>query len=129
MLAYVDSSVVVAILLIEPGADRYREYLQRYDHLVSSVLLEAEVLAAAKRNNIERDAARENINRITLVMPDRPLSAELDALFAYGYCRGADAFHLATAHYLDPRRDELTFVTADVPQAKLASKCGFTTFR
>lgn len=129
MLAYVDSSVVVAIMLIEPSADRYRDHLQQYSPLVSSVLLEAEVLSAAKRSHIALSEARKNINRITLVMPDRALSEELDALFAYGYCRGADAFHIATAQFLDPQMNELTFITADVAQAKLASKCGFTVFR
>ncbi len=128
MHAYLDSSIIVAIMLGEPTTDRYRAHLQRYDRLVSSVLLEAEVLSAAKRCRLDLQAAQALIDHITLVTPDRPLTAELHELLAFGYCRGADAFHIATAKFLDPTAEELTFVTADTVQAQLASKIGFTIY-
>lgn len=123
---YVDSSVIVAIMLEERGAKQFIRRLQHTDDIVSALLLEAEVLSVAKRCHIPLGDANSLIEQITLLMPERPLAPELDRLFACGYCRGADAFHLATALSLDPTGAELRFLTADKAQAALAARMGFS---
>jgi hypothetical protein len=61
------------------------------------------------------------------VFPDRPLSPELERVLAVGYVKGADAWHLACALYVaeDPR--QITFLTLDAPQRKVARGLGFPT--
>jgi hypothetical protein len=59
------------------------------------------------------------------VFPERPLAAELERVFAGGYVKGADAWHLACALYVaeDPRH--LTFLTLDTRQRTVARRLGF----
>jgi hypothetical protein len=44
-----------------------------------------------------------------------------------GYLRGADCWHLATALYLAPNPSDLTFLTLDDTQRKIAKTLGFRT--
>lgn len=121
---YVDSSVLVAILLQESAAGRYRETIEQADEVVSSLLLEAEIYSVAARENVPSETAEALVAHISLVMPDRSLLREYRQVFAKGYCRGADAYHLATLLYLDPQRQELFLLTADRGQAKIARSIG-----
>lgn len=59
------------------------------------------------------------------VLPERPLSLELERVLAGGYVKGADAWHLACALYVaeDPR--ELSFFTLDTRQRTVARRLGF----
>lgn len=124
MLAYVDTSVVVAIRFNQPGAERFRDALTRFD-VCASPLLEAEWRSAHRREQAEPNST--DLERIEWVHPDRTLSTELERVFAAGYVRGADAWHLATALYLAPDPSELTFLTLDDRQRGVAEQLGFGT--
>ncbi|MEP6591952.1 MAG: type II toxin-antitoxin system VapC family toxin [Gemmatimonadota bacterium] len=124
MLAYVDTSVVVAVTFDEPGAERFRDALQRFA-VYASPLLEAEW-----RSALRREEAEPNLTDLALVQwiaHDRPLSEELERVFAAGYVRGADAWHVATALSLAPDPSELTFLTLDDRQRGVAEALGFRT--
>jgi hypothetical protein len=64
---------------------------------------------------------------IELVEAHRAISTEIDRVLAFGYVRGADCLHLATALYLAPNAGQLTFLTLDVGQRAVARKIGFKT--
>lgn len=124
MLAYVDTSVIVAITFGEPGADAILEKVRPFE-LVSAPLLEAEWRSACRRHAVPPDASV--LREIVWTHTERPLSAELERVFAVGYLRGADAWHLATALYLAPDPSELTFLTLDDRQRGVAEQLGFGT--
>lgn len=125
MLAYVDSSCIVALALGERGAAALRRRVDRFERLISTGLLEAEVMAALRREGIEDRPAHLDV--IDLVHPERSLAAEISSVLATGYVRGADCWHLATALHIadDPR--QLTFLTLDAQQRDVAALLGFAT--
>jgi predicted nucleic acid-binding protein len=121
--AYVDSSIVAAIVFGESGAKQLARRLQSCQQLFSSQLLEAEVRSAARR---ERRPVDEGwFAGLTWVMPSRSLSAELTRVLETGYLRGADCWHLACALYLAPEPSELPFLTLDSRQRSAAAALGF----
>ncbi|MEO5800178.1 MAG: PIN domain-containing protein [Gemmatimonadales bacterium] len=124
MLAYVDTSVVVAIAFDEPGAAHFRETLRNFQPCAAP-LLEAEWRSACHRESMAPDLA--DLGQIEWIEARRPLSEELERVFATGYVRGADAWHLATALYLAPDPGELTFLTLDDRQRAVAEVLGFRT--
>ena len=121
--AYADSSALVAIAFREAGGARVARALDAFEHVYASDLLDAEVRSALVREGVAWDA--RFLESISWVLPERPLSAELERVFSKGYVRGADAWHLACALYLSPEPGELVFVTLDEPQAKVAAALGF----
>lgn len=124
MVAYVDTSVVVAIRFNQAGAERFRDGLLRFE-VVASPLLEAEWRSALRREQAEPN--RMDLELVQWIAHDRPLSEELERVFAAGYVRGADAWHLATALSLAPDPSELTFLTLDDRQRAVAEALGFRT--
>lgn len=124
MLAYVDTSVIVAVTLGEIGAERILAKLTPF-RLHSAPLLEAEWRSACQRNGAEADLAL--LAELTWIHPDRVLSPELERAFGAGAVRGADAWHLATALFLAPDPSELTFLTLDDRQRAVAEALGFPT--
>jgi predicted nucleic acid-binding protein len=121
---YVDTSILVAMFF--EGPTRYPSLLQEIDTLMSSALIEAEFLSVIAREKADINAGLRYLKQISLVAPDRSLSKELEYIFSKSYVRGADAFHLACALYLDPKGSELKFLTADKQQEKAAQAIGFT---
>jgi predicted nucleic acid-binding protein len=124
MVAYVDTSCLVAIVFGEPGSRKIAQELQGYDELISANLLEAELLSALSREGV--DGEPEFLATIGLVCPDRSLGPEIREVLTHGYVRGADLWHLATALYVDESAAELHFRTLDKRQGKLAAAIGFT---
>jgi hypothetical protein len=103
----------------------FRKALSSVHDVISSYLLESEVYAAVARESRPSDAVAEALQGIQFVALGRSLRAEYERVFSVGYCRGADAHHLATALFLDPSAKEIVFVTADKRQAGIARKLGF----
>lgn len=122
-VGYVDSSCLVAVAFAEPGYEALVARLEGLDQLYSSNLLEAELRAAFRREGVAADGAL--LGRLSWVLPDRPLSAELQVVLAAGQLRGADLWHLACALYLSPDPRELAFLTVDRQQAVVAATLGF----
>ena len=121
--AYVDSSAIIAIAFGEHSSDDMAHRLREQADLRSSNLLEAEVRAAHTRTGTVFDP--ETLARIRWITPDRGLSQEISIVAEAGYLRGADLWHLATALYMTPDPTEVTFITLDERQAKMARALGF----
>lgn len=122
--AYVDTSCLVAVAFAEAGSARLMRSLQSYDVLLSSNLLEAELRAAVRRENVAADPGGL-ISAISWVYPDRPLTSEIMRVLDTGYVRGADLWHLAVALFLDPHR-EIGFLTLDTRQQEISHQLGFS---
>ena len=125
--AYLDTSFLVSIALREAGWQKLRSLLRPIDALFSSELLAAEFLAVARREELPPEKAREALDAIRWVLPDRSLRPELERVIAVDYVRGADLWHLACACYLAPAPHELPFLTRDARQREVAGRLGFPT--
>lgn len=95
--AYIDTSVQVAIETSQRGSNVYEKELGKFDRLVSSNLLEAEYRSVCMRER--RAPSTFRLNKISWVIPVRPLTGELNSVLAAGYLRGADLWHVAVAIY------------------------------
>ncbi len=125
-VAYVDTSVMLAIAFTEPGWENQAARLAEFSEINSSNLLESEALSASAREG--RTFPRQVLDRVQWVFPDRPLSAEIEtALSAGGYLRGADLHHVATALYMAGAPERMAFVTLDDQQGAVAAALGFRT--
>ncbi|MGH7644799.1 MAG: PIN domain-containing protein [Gemmatimonadales bacterium] len=121
--AYVDTSCLLAVALGERGATALARRLARFDALVSSNLLEAELRAALTREGI--DAATDLLTWVDWVFPERALTAEIGRTLAAGYLRGADLWHVACALYVSQDPADLPFITLDTRQRDVARQLGF----
>lgn len=122
---FVDTSALVALGFQERGHEWLTEHLASAQDRFTAPLLEAEFRTALVREEVERGL--ELLGAFRWVLPDRPLSAELDRVFAAGYARGADAWHLATALFLTESPRDLPFITLDQRQQEVARALGFPT--
>lgn len=110
-VAYVDTSVLLAIAFGQHDPDALRSRLIGYSRLFSSILLEAEVRSAFVRAG--RAFERHILAGIEWVLPDRPLTEEINAVLDAGYLRGADLLHMATALYAAKGEEGMAFLTLD----------------
>lgn len=122
-VAYVDTSVIVAIAFGEEGAQSLAVRLAAHSRLVSSNLLEAELRAACRREG--QPVPVHLLARIGWILTHRTLSPEMEAALEAGSLRGADLWHVASALYAAPEPGAIAFVTLDREQAKVAAALGF----
>jgi hypothetical protein len=122
-VAYVDTSYLVAIAFGEAGATAARRRMERFDELVSSNLLEAELRAAFHREDATYDPSLTA--GLSWIMPDLPLGHQMERALTAGYLRGADLWHVASALDLVESPDELTFLTLDERQRDVVRALGF----
>ena len=122
-VAYVDTSVLTAIVFDEPGAAAYAQRLDEFARLISSNLLEAELRAAFARESLRFQESA--VAGVEWILPDRPLAPELATVLETGYLRGADLWHVATALYVSPQSRNLSFATLDARQSDIAAALGF----
>ena len=124
-VAYVDTSCLVAILFNEPGGKAAAARLARFDEVFSSNLLEAELMAVCAREQV---AFPEDLRAVVgWVLPDRPLTDEIQAVLEAGWVRGAYLWHLASALFLAGDAAAITFLTLDERQKSVAAAVGFRT--
>lgn len=123
-VAYIDTSSILAVYLLEPGHRKVLEALDRYDEILSSNLLEAELRSAMLREGLDGPEL-ELLERLVWVLPSRPLSGELSKVLSAGYLGGADSWHLACALYIRGSNDGVEFVTLDRRQREVAERLGF----
>jgi len=121
--AYVDTSYLVSIAFGERGASEQIRRLGSFGELLATNLLEAELRAAFRREQI--DSPPNLLHLISWVVPNRTLSLEIGRVLAHGYLRGADLWHLAAALYVADDPSTLTFLTLDQPQRLVANALGF----
>lgn len=122
-VAYVDSSVLVAIALGEPGGAGLAEHLASFSRLCSSHLLEAELRSALAREGVEYSA--RHTAHLNWISPSRSLGSEMAAALKVGYLRGADLWHVAVALYAAAEPRDVAFVSLDVRQRDVARNLGF----
>ena len=125
-LAYVDTSVLAAVLFREPGAEEVHDRLRDFDKLFSANLLEAELRAAGAREDIPIAKVTASLESMEWVFPNRSLQPEFERALAVGYARGADLWHLGCALYLSRVLAPVTFVTLDRRQREVAEAVGLT---
>jgi predicted nucleic acid-binding protein len=123
--AYVDSSFLLAIAFGEPNSAGLAERLDRFDAVYASDLVEAEVLSALAREEMALPEA-DSFSSLSWTFPDRPLTPEFQRILKAGYLKGADLWHLACALYLSPAPGDLSFLTLDTRQKRIAAKLGFS---
>jgi hypothetical protein len=80
-------------------------------------------MAAVTREGLLAGAA--GVPGVDWISPARRLTRELERVMSGGYVRGADAWHLACALFLDPDANELMFLTLDKRQRAVAKAIGF----
>ena len=124
-VAYVDTSCLVAIAFGEQGAEALARRLEAYDEIVSSNLLEGELLSALTREEVDDDGGL--LDGVGWVLPDRRLTAEFHRVLSVRYLRGADLWHLATALYVAESPADMDFLTLDSAQREAAAAVGFST--
>lgn len=112
-------------MLGEPGAGAIAKKIATVELPVASPLLEAELLAVARRDSIE--GAETLLGPIEWIAPPLRLTSELRRVFAGGYLRGADAWHIATALYYFEDPSTAFFLTLDSTQRAVATALGFKT--
>jgi predicted nucleic acid-binding protein len=122
-VAYVDTSLLLAIAFRERGSAALARRLESFDRLVASNLLEAELRAALRREDVPSDTPL--LGRLSWILPDRPLSREITTVLSAGYLRGADLWHVACALYLAASPRDLPFLTLDERQGRVARALGF----
>lgn len=123
--AYVDTSCLVAVAFGESGARAMSRRLTGFEALVASNLLEAELRSVFLREKVA--FPRSLLDGVSWLIPDRPLHDEIERVLEAGYTRGADCWHVASALYLAPQPDQLTFLTLDDRQRTVARALGFAT--
>jgi predicted nucleic acid-binding protein len=121
--AYVDTSAMVSIALQESARGTLLESLRSFETLFAANLLEAELRAALHREGVAEVPAF--LDSVTWIFPVRAMSSEMRDILQVGYLRGADLWHLATALYASPNPGDLTFISLDAQQRKVAALLGF----
>lgn len=125
-LAYIDTSCLVAIAFDAPGAAKTAARLRRFERLLSSNLLEAELRSALKREAVAGHPLHL-LSWLTWIYPNRTLAPEFERIMSLGYLKGADLWHVANALFVAPDGRDLTFLTLDTRQQQVAARLGFRT--
>lgn len=124
-VAYVDTSALVSIALGEHDGPPMARRLRGFSRLLASNLLEAELRATCAREN--STFSEELFANLNWVFPDRSLKPELGVVLAAGYLRGADLWHVACALYVTRAPGDISFITLDERQRRVATALGFRT--
>jgi predicted nucleic acid-binding protein len=122
--AFVDTSCLSRVALKEPGHEHMSELLWRFDVWKASPLLYAELRSVCKREKAEGEGY-DLLKRIEWVEIPGPLLAEIEEGLGAGYLRGPDLWHVACALYARTEEPELTFLTLDLAQARVARALKF----
>ena len=133
MIAYVDASVMVRFVTLEPH--RLAE-LTAFDERVTSLIAEVECLRAVDKARLSgeiddeeltnrRLAVFAQLRRMRLVVPSRSILARAGEPFPLAL-KALDAIHLATAlQWRERRAPDLVFATHDRHLARAAGALGF----
>lgn len=123
--AYLDTSYLIAVLFEESGYEKLAEKLASFDRLISSNLLEAELISTFIREDFDLHELKKITNGISWVLPTRALSQEFEMLLPHNYLKGADLWHVACALHIKTRIEDLVFLTLDKKQQEMTRRVGF----
>ena len=121
--AYIDTSLLIGIKYEESTAAARKA--ARTQRLFAGELLLAEIRSFVERESLPEEAICRDVEGIGWIIPDRSLAPEIDMIGRQGYLRGADLWHIACALYLSPDPGQLSFLTLDKRQRKIAGQLGF----
>ena len=121
--AYIDASVLVSIEFRQHDTDDLTRRLKQYQMVISSNFLEAEYRSVCWREN--RTPSELLLSAVDWIIPGRPLETEFNIVLAAGYLRGGDLWHVATALYAAKEPKEISFITTDTQQGRVAATLGF----
>lgn len=125
-VAYLDTSVLVALMLEERLRESVLEVLSRFRKPVSHHLAEAELLSVCSREQVSIDTGLTAISRVEIVYPRAQLSEQFQEILTRGYVREADLLHLGCALWLAGKTlEHLGFLSLDKKQSAIATKLGF----
>jgi hypothetical protein len=125
-IAYLDTSLLIRMKFETPARREIRK-VEQYEAFFSSELLYAEAMAFGSREKLDASFVIRAIQGISWILPDRPLAEEMQQIITYGYIRGADLWHLACARYFSPDPSQISLLTRDARQRKIAEEIGFDT--
>ena len=132
MIVYFDTSALVKRYFAEAGSAAVSELWTSAEHIASSQLLYAEMIATFARKRREQPASaglidtaqrlfRGDWDAFHRIPIDDDVNQRVEVLLASHSLRGADAVHLASALRLrDLFGGEITFACADVALAEAA---------
>jgi uncharacterized protein len=127
VILYIETSAAAKLLVEEPASSRLAARLDKSvdqgDALLSSTLLETELLRLAVRVDLPQAAVTHLLERLDLVEADRSLYREA-GLLPGRHLRSLDALHLAAAL----RVSADVMVTYDHRQADVAEAAGLPVF-
>jgi predicted nucleic acid-binding protein len=130
MPAYVDSSVVLSLLIGDAHARRAEELWHADLERVSSVLLEVECVTVLRRvaEPEQRRAVEQRLaaalEEVTLKPLDEDITSIVRDTTRLAGCRALDAAHLATALYFRAVDPALVVHTFDARMAEVARHLG-----
>ena len=123
---YLDTWFFVAIVLGESGATRLQRVLAAHDRVLTSDLLVAETLCAARREGVDIDLLRPALSALTLVLPARSLEQEMREALEVGRLRGAVCgTSPARCSWPEPHGARVAFLSRDAAQRTVAKRLGF----
>lgn len=122
-VAVVDTSCVVAVALTQAGGRAIAKRMEAFDRLLASPLLEAEARSVLCREGLPGNAI--HFGDMQWILPVTSLRDEIARVLDAGYVRGADCWHLASALYVADNPSDITFLTLDAQQRKVAKALGF----
>lgn len=122
-IAYVDTSILVAIEFKESNAKEYAKHIGQYSKIISSNFLEAEYRSVCRREH--RVPSLRILSEIDWIFPKNSLTNEIESVLKAGYLRGADLWNVASALYAVTELTGVSFNTLDAKQSSVAASLGF----
>jgi predicted nucleic acid-binding protein len=122
-LAYVDTSVLVALMFSESGSSRIEKTIHKYSRCLSHHLIEAELRSVGAREGIGESEVTAYIAPLNLLYPTTEICDSVRTVLKEGYLRGADLLHVAAAHALSGAVGvPIAFLTLDRRQTDIARR-------
>ena len=126
MIAYLDSSAIVKLVIRESESSALRRFLRAYAIRVSSELARVEVIRAVRLQDIEiRARALAVLSRIRLLRIDEDVISAA-ATMNPAVLRSLDAIHLASVQVFGSELNAI--VTYDARMREAAGLIGFSTY-
>ena len=127
MIYYLDTSAWIAWKFSQPGKELLTKVWRPEATFISAPILAAEYVAFLRRiERLSEGQPEEELSFLRWIIPGEVIFKEFSLCINAGDLKGADLYHLAAAAWFaEDNRSELTFLTCDKQQKKVAQKLGF----